>query len=88
MAQAFLRVHGLPTEDFDSLVFVTDHPDRSPPYFLRTTAVLRGLDEIGGLWRIIAWLTVIPACWRDPFYDFLARIRYRVFGEYVLSPLS
>ncbi len=88
MAQSFLRAHGLPTQDFDSLVFVTDHPDRSPPYCLRTTAVLSGLDEIGGLWRIVAWLTVIPASWRDPFYDFVARTRYRVFGEYDPTPLN
>jgi predicted DCC family thiol-disulfide oxidoreductase YuxK len=88
IAQSFLRAHGLPTQDFDSLVFVADHPDRPAPYFLRTTAVLRGLDEIGGLWRIVAWLTVIPARWRDPVYDFVARIRYRFFGEYVANPLN
>jgi predicted DCC family thiol-disulfide oxidoreductase YuxK len=86
VAQSYLRGHGLPTKDFDSLVFVGDGHNRSAPYFLRTTAVLCVLGEIGGIWRAVSWFAVIPASWRDPLYDFVARIRYRFFGEYAPPP--
>jgi len=87
-AQAYLRAKGLPTEDFDSLVFVPDWeaPDRSEP-LLRTDGALAAAAEAGGVWRLVAWLRVLPAWLRDPFYKLVARTRYALFGEYRPTPL-
>lgn len=83
--QAVLRRLGLPTEDFDSLVFLPDmEGDR---YALRTGGVCGVLDELGGIWRVVSWLRVLPARWRDASYKLVARLRYRLFGTYVPSPL-
>lgn len=88
VAQAYLRGQGLPTTDFDSLVFVTDwnHPDVYPPLF-RTDGALAAAAEVGGIWRLITWLRVLPAGLRDPIYKLVARFRYTLFGEYRPSPL-
>lgn len=86
--QAYLRVWGLPTDDFDSLVFVPDWdaPDRSEP-LLRTDGALAAAAAVGGGWRWVAWLRVLPAWLRDPFYKLVAKSRYALFGEYRPTPL-
>jgi len=87
-AQAYLRIWGLPTEDFDSIVFVPDWniPDRSEP-LLRTTGALRAAAEVGGYFRVVSWLLVLPAWIRDPLYKVVARLRYALFGAYRPAPL-
>lgn len=87
-AQAYLRAHGLPTDDFDSLVFVPDwtQSDLAKPE-LRTNGVCAVLNEIGGMWRVISWLRFLPAAPRDACYRLVARTRYALFGEYHLKPL-
>jgi predicted DCC family thiol-disulfide oxidoreductase YuxK len=53
-AQGFLRSHGLPTRDFDSMVFVPDWNRREQPGFLlRTDGVLAALRFCGGAGRIL-----------------------------------
>ncbi len=80
-AQALLRTLGLPTEDFDTLVFVTD---RERPleggYQLRSDGALAVIGTVGGIWRIFTWLRVIPQSWRDWGYGCVARVRKRIFG--------
>lgn len=87
-AQAYLRARGLPTEDFDTLVFVPDwrEPERHAP-LLRTDGMLAAAAEVGGAWRLVTWLRVLPAWSRDPFYRLVARTRYALFGEYRPGPL-
>lgn len=87
-AQNYLRAQGLPTEDFDSLVFVPDwnHPEGAEPR-LRTGGVCAALDEVGGIWRVVSWLRVLPAALRDPAYKLVAKTRYALFGEYHPAPL-
>ncbi|MGC4072492.1 MAG: DCC1-like thiol-disulfide oxidoreductase family protein [Nibricoccus sp.] len=84
--QRFLKAKGMNTEDFDSLVFIPDlgSGDR---FYLRTDGVAHVLDELGGIWRVASWLRVLPQGWRDPAYKIVARLRYRLFGEYVPTPL-
>jgi predicted DCC family thiol-disulfide oxidoreductase YuxK len=48
----------------------------------RSDAVVRILQRLGGGWRILASiLAVIPRGLRDAVYDFIGRVRYRVFGK-------
>lgn len=87
-AQAYLREQGLPTQDFDSLVFVPDWNDRSAgSYHLRTAGVLGAAAELGGFWRVVAAARLVPAPIRDAAYKLVARFRYRLFGEYRPTPL-
>lgn len=87
-AQAYLHAQGLPVADFDSLVFV---PDWNRPadknYLRRTDGALAAGAEVGGGWRVLAWLRLVPRALRDPFYKVVARSRYALFGEYRPTPL-
>ncbi|MEO5960727.1 MAG: DCC1-like thiol-disulfide oxidoreductase family protein [Opitutaceae bacterium] len=88
VAQAYLQTQGLPTRDFDSIVFVPDWGNpRRGAYLLRTDGALAALRELGGIWRVVASLRVVPAPLRDPFYRLIARTRYALFGEYRPRPL-
>ncbi len=81
-AQGLLRELGLPTEDFDTLVFVLDR--RCPVECgcrLRSDGALAVLAAVGGGWRVVAAvLRVIPRGWRDRGYGVVARMRRRLFG--------
>ncbi len=80
-AQQFLRERGLPTEDFDSAIFVSDWAQRlaAEPLF-RTDALLAAMQEAGGFWWVVTWLRVLPGAWRDGVYRWVARWRKRFFG--------
>jgi predicted DCC family thiol-disulfide oxidoreductase YuxK len=82
-AQAYLRARGLPTRDFDSLVFVPDWagPHGAAP-LLRTDGALAACALAGGPGRVLAGLRVLPRGARDWIYRLVARSRYALFGEY------
>lgn len=85
---AFLRVHGMDTSDFDSLILIDDLARADSAYSLRTEGALRALEEMGGGWTRIARIVhVIPRSWRDAVYRLIARLRYRVFGRYQPTPV-
>lgn len=49
---------------------------------VRSDAALRLLSRLGGLWRIFGIVFgVLPRRLRDAMYDFIAGIRYRIFGR-------
>jgi predicted DCC family thiol-disulfide oxidoreductase YuxK len=65
---------GLP----DSMVVLT----RDGELLVRSAAFLYIFRRLGGGWRVLAAiLSVVPRGLRDFVYDFIARIRYRVFGR-------
>ncbi len=87
-AQDYLAAQGLPTADYDSLVFVPDWNQPMPgAALLRTDGALAALAELGGDWRTVAKLRGLPRCLRDPFYKLVARTRYALFGKYRSKPL-
>jgi len=88
-AQAYLRAHGLPTEDFDSLIFVPDWARRErPDYLMRTDGALAAAQAVGGVGRMLACVRVLPRALRDAGYRLVARWRYRLWGEWKVQPLA
>jgi predicted DCC family thiol-disulfide oxidoreductase YuxK len=62
----------------DSMVVQT----RDGSLLMRSDAWVHILRRLGGGWKVTAALVaVIPQPLRDVFYNFVARIRYRVFGR-------
>ena len=62
----------------DSFVVLT----RDGTLLMRSNASLYILRSLGGSWKTLAKvLGVVPRGLRDLAYDFVARIRYRVFGR-------
>ena len=74
--QEILRALGMPTDTFDTLVFVED--GRA---WFRSAAVLRILRHMRRRWQFARALAIVPAGLRDACYDVIARNRYRWFGK-------
>src|SRR5262245_60001986 len=88
-AQAYLRAHGLPTADFDTLIYVPDWSRRDrPEYLLRSAGTLAALRTTGRFGRgLAALLPIIPARVRDAVYRVIGHTRYRIFGPWKPRPL-
>ncbi len=85
--QATLRRLGLPTADFDSMVFLPAAAGQA--YRLRSDGVAAVLQELPGGWvRLGRWFGKVPAPVRDFGYKVVARTRYALFGPYVPRPLE
>ena len=62
----------------DSVVVLT----RENSLLARSDAILHILRRLGGVWKIAATaMSIIPRPLRDAGYDFIARIRYGIFGR-------
>ncbi len=82
-ARAWLRSRGLPTEDFDTLMFVDDWAERGrAPVRERTAGVIAALRTLGrGSARAAAdLLALVPGPVCDAGYRGVARVRKRLFG--------
>ncbi|OBJ20318.1 thiol-disulfide oxidoreductase [Mycobacterium sp. 1245499.0] len=71
----------------DSVVFVDDPGRPSERVAVRSRAVLRVVDYLGGPWRAFTIARFVPAPLLDRLYDRFAAIRYRVGGKYDTCPL-
>jgi len=47
----------------------------------KSSAVLKCLRDIGGIWGVSSIFYLVPVMFRDRVYDFIARNRYKIFGE-------
>jgi predicted DCC family thiol-disulfide oxidoreductase YuxK len=81
-AQGWLRAHGLPTADFDSMILVRDWDGPGGAYLRRTDALAAALAACGGAGRVLAWIRFVPRPWRDLVYRVVARLRSRLFGAW------
>jgi len=69
-------------QDLDSIVYVRGFGSDKASVFVRSGAVLEALRDVGGFWRVVSWLRIVPRPLRDRVYDFIAAHRYRWFGKY------
>lgn len=75
-AHEVLLRHGLEGCESESMVFV--HRGRA---LRRGKAALTAISLLGKAWPIVGALRVLPSWLLDPFYNFVARRRYRWFGK-------
>jgi predicted DCC family thiol-disulfide oxidoreductase YuxK len=50
--------------------------------FIKSTAVLTALGDLGGVWKLVLFLKIIPSPIRDYVYDIIAKNRYKIFGKH------
>jgi predicted DCC family thiol-disulfide oxidoreductase YuxK len=81
-AKALLRSFDKPTEDLTTFYVVANYRSDSPAILAKSRAALFVLRTLGGLWRWIAFVGVLPTPLLDFGYDTIARYRYRLFGQY------
>ena len=72
-----LTAHGIDPDDPLSFLLL-----EGAQGYTDTDAIVRILRSFGPGWRFVALLvTIVPRFVRDPFYRWVARHRYRIFGK-------
>jgi predicted DCC family thiol-disulfide oxidoreductase YuxK len=74
-AQLLLKGYNLHSGFADSVIFLSE--GRA---FIRSSAVLHLLKNMGGGWRVLYVFIIVPSFIRNFFYDLIAKNRYRFFG--------
>ncbi|USJ02885.1 thiol-disulfide oxidoreductase DCC family protein [Xanthomonas prunicola] len=74
--RTLLLQHGLDPDDPLSFLLVDD-----TGAWTDSDAIVRVLAGLGGLWRVVTVLRVVPRGLRDIGYRLIARNRYRWFGR-------
>ncbi len=83
-AQVYLRERGLPTEDFETLIYVPDWGRRAVVgHLVRTAGALAALRVTGGAGArgLAAVVALCPGVVRDGVYRWVGRRRLRIFGR-------
>jgi len=74
--KALYDQYGLNSIDLDTLILI-----RNNKALLKSDAVLEIARQLEGLWKVSRLFYLIPRSLRDGLYDFIARNRYRWFGN-------
>lgn len=71
-----LTVYQLPVTESDTFILIENNC-----CYVRSTAALKVMKKLGGVWLLVYGLIIIPVFIRDKAYDFIARHRYRWMGK-------
>lgn len=76
LGQALFRHYGLATDDFETNLVIAE----GRAYAKLDTVIVAGA-RLGGPWRLLVLLRLLPRPFADWLYDKIARNRYRLFGR-------
>jgi predicted DCC family thiol-disulfide oxidoreductase YuxK len=76
LGQALLRHYGLNTQEFETNLVLAD----GRAYGKLDSVVVAG-ERLGGVWRALSLLRLLPRAFADWLYDRVARNRYALFGR-------
>jgi len=66
----------MPQTDFDTFVLL-----EKGKIYTKSTAALKLMKRLNGLWPMLYGFIIIPAFIRDAVYSLIARNRYKWFGK-------
>ena len=70
-----LQRHEFLANNFDFIIYI-----RHGKCFIKSTALLFILRDLGGIWKLFYPFIIIPAFIRDFLYNIIAKRRYKLFG--------
>lgn len=76
VGEQLLKKHELNSADIDSIVYIRD-----TKAYIKSTAILYILKDLGRFWKVLTVLLIIPKGIRDFLYDQFAKRRYVLFGK-------
>jgi predicted DCC family thiol-disulfide oxidoreductase YuxK len=71
-----LKQYHLSIKEISTVILI-----QNDKHYTKSTAVLLLARRLPGLWPILAIFIIIPRFLRDPIYDWVARNRYKWFGQ-------
>jgi predicted DCC family thiol-disulfide oxidoreductase YuxK len=75
IGKRLLQEHHIP-ENIDSLILIENKKG-----YWESSAVLRISKHLSGFWKVGYVFLLVPRPFRNPFYRFIARNRYKWFGK-------
>jgi predicted DCC family thiol-disulfide oxidoreductase YuxK len=75
--QKILKHFGLPTDVFDSMLYV-----EGDAVYKQSDAFFNVVTQLGFPWKVVCIFRIIPKPLRNWLYDRIALNRYRLFGKY------
>lgn len=87
IGSGILDAAGRAAEPLSTVIVVADHGTEAARLLERSDAALFAIAATGGLWRGVTVFRLVPGFIRDAVYNFVARIRYRVFGRFDSCPV-
>ena len=76
VGQRLLKVYGYSDKNLSTVVLICDGR-----LYTKSDAALQTFKHLGGWWRYLRILTIVPRFIRNAVYDFIARNRYKWFGK-------
>lgn len=76
IGKELVRRGGLPEETIDTVVVV-----ENGKYYTRSAAALRIIRRLSFPWRLLYGFIIVPRALRDILYRWVAKNRYRWFGQ-------
>lgn len=67
----------LNTQEVDSIIYYQP----GVTYEIKSNAILRIADDLGGFWKLCKIFYIIPVRLRNVFYDWVAKNRYKWYGK-------
>ena len=74
--QSILQHNNISSDNIDTFVLLLENQVHT-----KSTASLKLLKELGGIWNFFYICILIPRPIRDYFYDAIAHSRYKIFGK-------
>ncbi len=81
-AREILLRHGADPDELDTFYVVTNHGETSERLRNRSRAALFVLRTLGGFWRVLSVIGILPTFLLDLGYRLIANNRYRLFGKH------
>jgi len=75
--KTLVKERNIDTTAVDSIILI----EPGIAYYTRSTAALKIGTSMGGGWKLLYVLTLIPRELRDIVYDYIAKNRYRWYGK-------
>ena len=86
-ARDLLFAHDIDPSSLDTMYTLVDYGLAGERVFSRAAAVLRVFSELGGAWRIVSVVTLLPEWVLNRAYNGFASRRYQVFGKHDQCPV-
>jgi predicted DCC family thiol-disulfide oxidoreductase YuxK len=81
LARDIVQRHDGDPDTISTIYLVEDHNGDNESVRTRGKAALHAIDQLGGAWRLLGALRILPAFLLNLGYGLVARFRYRLFGK-------
>lgn len=82
-----LKEAGRNADALSTVVVIADYGTPSARWLERSDAALFAIASVGGVYRVMNVLRLVPRFFRDAAYLAIARSRYRIFGRFDSCPV-